>query len=335
MIIITFTNCKKQEEIIPEDNPRNLYKGVLVSNEGNFNWGNASLSVIEPEKKKIYNYVYKQKNNKMLGDILQSIYVFDEDAFLVVNNSAKIVRISLKDFKEKNVYSTFTSPRYMYIYNRIAFVSDLYSNRIYVFDIESKPIDWQNIAVNGWTEEMDAIENKLYIAGVTANKLYVVDMENKILIDSITTSNAPFSVKADKYGYIWVYCGDYQSENYVLEKIDPNTKEIVTRITLSANENTFATKMAINKEKTDIWFIHNGIKHVSVTDTTYDVFATSDKFQTPYGIGIDNEGRIYVADAKNFTSEGDIIIFNPDGSVYSELKAGIIPGYFAFYNLYE
>ncbi len=333
-LLLLLWGCKKEKEII-EDKPENTLSGVLVGNEGNFNWGNASLSYIDPVHKKIYNSVYKQNNGKLLGDVLQSIYIYGEDAFLVVNNSGKIIRIFLSNFKEKAVYSSFTSPRYMYIYKGKAFVSDLYAGRIFVFGVDGKPVENGTIKVNGWTEEMDADDNLLYVAGVNANRLYVIDMENEILVDSIVTDDAPSSVKIDKDGYVWVYCGDYQSENYVLEKINPGTKEVVTRLCMPANAGTYATKMAMNKDKDGIWFIYNGIKHLSVYDSTYDSFASAAYFETPYGIGVDFTGNVYVADAKNYTSEGEIFVFDKNRVLITTYKAGIIPGNFAFYDLYE
>jgi len=56
-----FTSCKKEKTIII-DEPENTISGVLVGNEGNFNWGNASLDYIDPKRKTIYHSVYKAKN---------------------------------------------------------------------------------------------------------------------------------------------------------------------------------------------------------------------------------------------------------------------------------
>ncbi len=333
-VAFLFSGCQKEKEII-EERPENTSRGVLVANEGNFNWGNASLSFIDPDHKEIYNSVYKQKNGKLLGDVLQSVYVYGEDAFLVVNNSGKIVRISLKDFKEKTVYGSFTSPRYMYVYKGKAFVSDLYAGCIRVFGVDGKPIAHGTIKVSGWTEEMDANKNRLYVAGVNANKLYVVDMDNEMLVDSMITDDAPASVKIDKDGFVWVYCGDYQSNNYVLEKINPETKQVITKIILPSGAGTYATKMAMNKEKDGIWFIYNGIKYLSVYDSTYNSFANAAYFETPYGIGVAPDGNVYVADAGNYTSEGKILVFDPNRMLVTTYRAGIIPGNFAFFNLYE
>jgi len=333
LVLFVFSSCQK-EKIVEPVLPQGEKIGVLVSNEGNFNWGNASLSLIEPQEKKIYNNVFYNANNTPLGDVLQSIYVQNNFAYLVVNNSQKIVKISLKDFKELAEYSGLTSPRYMVIHNNKAFVSDLYANAVSVVNLnnpgENSVI--KQINVNGWTEEMDTNFNYLYVAGVSTNQVYVINMTNNLLVDSIPTSNAPMSVKFDKEGYLWVYCGDFESETYTLQRIDIATKEPVLKIELPANNTQYATKMTINADKNKIYLIYNGIKCMGINDTTLSNFISNSSIQTPYGIGIDKDGNIYIADAKDFVSEGNIYVYNKMGQFLSKYQAGIIPGSFAFYD---
>jgi YVTN family beta-propeller protein len=331
-IIILFS-CKKENEIKPAELPESHTEGVLIGNEGNFNWSNASLSFYDKSQNKVYNGVFKDANNKPLGDVLQSIYVDSNKAYLVINNSGKIVEVNLNNFKEIKEYIGFTSPRYLVKSGNYAFVSDLYANAVYVVDLTQSGNNAiiKTIRVNGWTEQMVIYHNNLYVAGVNSNNVYVINIATKTLIDSIPTADAPMSLTFDKDNYLWAYCGDYQSENYVLEKIDIYTKEPIAYLSLPANNGQYATKMAINYSRDKIWLLYNGVKTISVEDSTLQDFIAQSNFQTPYGIGVDKDDNVYIADAKDYVSKGTVYVFDKTGSQKNSFQVGIIPGSFAFY----
>ena len=64
-------------------------KGVYIVNEGNFMYGNSSLSFYDPEAKRVYNDVFQARNSAPLGDVAQSVTIWNHMAFVVVNNSGK------------------------------------------------------------------------------------------------------------------------------------------------------------------------------------------------------------------------------------------------------
>ena len=63
---------------------------VLVCNEGNFRWGNASAGILNLSNQKWVEDGFKQVNGRSLGDVLQSATYWNENWWLVVNNSSKI-----------------------------------------------------------------------------------------------------------------------------------------------------------------------------------------------------------------------------------------------------
>lgn len=73
--------------------------GLFIMNEGNFQYGNATLSYYDPETKKVENEIFYRANAMKLGDVAQSMIVRDTIGWVVVNNSHVIFAISINTFK--------------------------------------------------------------------------------------------------------------------------------------------------------------------------------------------------------------------------------------------
>ena len=90
LITIIIASCTK-------DNPRPLIPvsekyddGIFVTCEGNFNSANGSLSFISDDGV-VENNIFNNVNGFPLGDVVQSITIIDTTAYIVVNNSGKVV----------------------------------------------------------------------------------------------------------------------------------------------------------------------------------------------------------------------------------------------------
>ena len=67
--------------------------GLFITNEGNFQYGNATLSFYDTQTRKIDNEVFFRANDQKLGDVAQSMTMYGGLGWIVVNNSHVIFAI--------------------------------------------------------------------------------------------------------------------------------------------------------------------------------------------------------------------------------------------------
>ena len=109
--------------------------GLFITNEGNFQYGNATLSYYDPETQQVQNEVFFRANGMKLGDVAQSMCIHDNKGWVVVNNSHVIFAIDLNTFKEVGRITNLTSPRYIhFLSDEKAYVTQLWDNRIFIIN---------------------------------------------------------------------------------------------------------------------------------------------------------------------------------------------------------
>jgi len=324
-------------------------RGVYIVNEGNFMYGNSSLSFYDPEAKRVYNDVFQARNSAPLGDVAQSIAIWNQMAFVVVNNSGKIYVVDSRTAEFKGSISGLSSPRYVHVVDpKKAYVTDLYSRKITIFNPQTFQITGK-IAVNNSKSEFSqhSTEQMLQYKNLTFvncwsydNKLLVINSTTDQLVDSIEVFKQPNSMVIDKYNKIWVLTdGGFEGSPYGYEqpgllKIDAETQEIERSFRFALGEHPL--KLCINSTNDTIFYLNKHVWRMPVTDKRIpdQPFITSE-YTSLYGgfysLGIDPmNSEIYVGDAIDHRQNGIIHRYSPSGKLIDEFKVGITPGNFGF-----
>ena len=124
LLALTAVSCNRDEAdaIIPAEKHEN---GILVANEGKFGTPNAELSYISRGFSSIKNDIYKTTNGENLGDVLQHVNFHNGEAYLVVNNSNKIIVTDRYTFKKKaEITQDVKNPRYITFVGNQAYVTN-------------------------------------------------------------------------------------------------------------------------------------------------------------------------------------------------------------------
>ena len=333
IIILIFISCKKDQPQIQTGNVNiNSRENVIITNEGNFQFGNASISLYDKNTDSIFNNVYSSINSESLGDVCQSMHIDAQNIYIVINNSQKINIIDRETYVKTGEIIGFNSPRYILpVSQSKAYVSDLYSNTLNVVNLIDLSIE-NEIDLNGWTEQLHLIYGKVYATNKESQYLYIIDTSTDEVSDSILIGYGSNSIKEDVNGKLWVLCNGDQLNNYAsLYRINPINNTIEQSfIFKEISDNPL--KLKINGWLDTLYFINRHIYKASINISSIPdqefITATDEIF---YGIGIDpDNGDIYISDAIDYVQKGLIYRYQSNGKLIAEDYAGVIPGDFYF-----
>lgn len=323
---------KPDDPIKPSVSFSNGHK-TYVTAEGKFGFNTASISLYDLGNGQITDDIYGiQNNNAALGDVCQSMIKVNNNFYLVVNNSGKIVVVNSDDFKLKGNITGLTSPRYILpITFQKAYVSDLYSNSVSIVDLNTNT-KTGTIPCSGWTEQMVLIYNKAFITNQRRNYTYVVNTINDQISDSVNVGIYAGSIVIDKNSKIWVLSsGD--KPNSVLAKLSRiNPVNLQTEATFTFSTNDVPSNLCINASKDTLYFLNSHVYRMEISSSTLPTSAfISSAGNIFYGLGVnDKDYTIYVSDAIDYAQKSSIMVYKPNGQLKTTFKAGINASNFYF-----
>lgn len=331
IVVVSFfsTACIDDEFLDIQDfNFQN--EGVWVVNEGNFLYGNASLTYIDLVTEDVFQAVFLRANGTPLGDVAQSIAFWNEKVFVVVNNSQKIYAIHAKTAKFLGKITGLVSPRYMHIFSdEKAYVTDLYAKNIAIVNPTTYQVkSW--IDVGHTTESMQSWGDSLFvISWVNSQTVLVIDTNIDKVIDSIKVGFQPQSLALDKNQKIWVLCqGGNQNGRYknpTLHCIDAQTVSV--EITFTFASSSSPSNLIINSTKDTLFFINKHIFKMPITERKLPEkpFIDGEKHLF-YGINVHpSRKEIFVCDAVDYLQSGYVYRYSLEGKLINVYEAGVIP----------
>ncbi|RDC64969.1 YncE family protein [Adhaeribacter pallidiroseus] len=318
--------------------------GVLVVNEGNFQKGNGEISFINKQSKTVVDDVFLTENNRPLGDVVQSITVNNDKAYVVVNNSNKIEIADANTFKSLGVINNLQLPRYMVVANNKGYVTEWVSfsgnGRVAVIDLATNAVT-KTIAVGVLPEKLLALNNKVYVVNSGENTVSVINPTSDAVETTITVDGSPNSLVADANKKLWVLCGGEKNYNSDYT-IDENTSTPGSFVRLNPATNTkeatltFTSKtlspgdLVANGAGNKLYYQYGG--KVYQQDITATALLTTPFINRNfYGIGVDpTDNLIYGGDAGGFAAAGKVVRFNPTGAAVDSFTVSIGPSEFLF-----
>ena len=318
-------------------------KGLYITNEGNFQYGNASLSYYDPEKRAVENEVFYRANAMKLGDVAQSITVRNGIGWVVVNNSHVVFAIDLATAKEVGRITNLTSPRYIhFLSDEKAYVTQLWDNRIFIVNPKTYKItgyiDCPNMSMeNGSTEQMAQKGKYVYVnCWSYNNRILKIDTETDEIVAELEVGIQPNSLVMDCNNKLWTltdggYKGSmYGEESPAIYRIDPETMTIEHKFEFPYGSD--ASEIILNGAKDRLYWINDDIWAMDVLDEELPTHPFIDSQGTIYyGLTIcPRTGDVYIADAIDYVQQGMVYRYSSKGELIDEFYVGIIPGAFCW-----
>lgn len=333
LLVLLLSSCRKDKP--PKETEQSIQiiqnGGVYITNEGNFQYGNATVSYYDIASETAIEDLFQPANHTALGDVCQSMYLFNNKAYIVLNNSEKIEVVNPTTFISIGTISGFTSPRYFLpVSNDKAYVTDIYSGKISIVNLNSQSISGA-IPCQGATEELVLAYGKAFVTNTKRNYVYVIDTDGDIMTDSVLVSYGSNSIVEDKNGKLWVLCEGKSGIPAGLHRFNPINGEVEQSFQFS-NPSDRPWRLQINGSNDTLYFLNKGVFQMAITADNLPespLIATDGRML--YALGVDPQsGTIYLSDAIDYVQRGRIYRYLPNGSLIGSFLAGTIPNGFYF-----
>ncbi len=339
---IALAGCEKPKPPKPDpvDPTETAASGVYVLCEGLMDMNNTTLTFYNFLTNDIDNNFFLTQNGRGLGDTGNDLKAYGSKMYCVVNVSETVEIMELKSAKSlKQISLPGKQPR------RIAF-ADGYAY-VCCFNGDVVKIDTATMEVTATAQAgsnpdgICAANGKLYVANSGGlnypnygNTVSVFDLATFTHLKDITVVINPTRMAADSQGDVYLVSnGNYTSVPMTFQRIDSQTDEVVQTFDFAV------TNFAICDNLCYFYHYDYGTEQCSVkvmdvmTEQIINEHFIADgtNLRTPYGIAVNPEnGDVYLTDAYQYTTNGDVYCFGSNGQKKFQFEAGLNPNNIIF-----
>lgn len=337
LVLLLFLHLSCSDDKLPEQPEGDFARGYFITNEGPFQNGTGTITHVA-EDGSASQEVYRRVNGEDLGNIVNSMFVHEDKAYIVVNNSSRIVVVDKDSMEKTGVIegSDIDNPRHFIVSRGMGYVSnwgdpfDPNDDFIAVVDLENNTV-LQKIGVGEGPERMVSTSRGLFVVlqggfGFN-NEVVLINTEVNEVESTILVGDVPNSLVADASGDIWVLCGGVPAWT------GSETPGSLHRIDADDLDTSFLEfgpaehPGLMNFDQGQLYYNLDG-KVYRMTPGSMELpeqaIAGLDGFY--YGMTVRN-GELYGTDPGDFASEGSVKIYSVgSGTLISTVEAGIVPG---------
>lgn len=337
--VTLFISCSGDDDNQPVYVPAEFENGILITNEGPFNNGSGTVTFISDDYTTVVQNIYRAVNGSNLGNLVQSMGFDNNNAYIVVSNSHKIVVANRYTFEGLDSIQTgLENPRYFAEMNGKGYVSnwgdptDNTDDYVALIDLQTNEVS-ATIPVSFGPEKLIEHNGKIYVAhagGYGQNNLLSVISGNSVE-QTITVGDVPNSMVVDGNSlYVLcsgnpIYAGTETAGSLV--KIDLSTGQVSQTYTFETTEHPSSLTMDGGK----LYYALDG--NVYTTDSAAISLPGTPIIDGSFYALQAKDGKLYATDARDYASRGYLLIY--DLATYQQLQdfqTGIIPGGIYFNN---
>lgn len=339
--------CNSPEDALPQSDvaiaPGSYPRGVLLLNEGNFDWGKATLTHFDPETGAVSQDIFRQQNGFELGNVGHHLCLHEGLGYICLNNSQRIEVVEPHSMRWKGrIELPRSSPRQLQpLPGGKAYVTDLYGDCFHVVDLQTRQVR-KKIPASGWTEDMALLDGYVYMTQTRTSfdnrkeggqLLLKIEVATDAVVDSLALPAGPIGVQADAQGKLWVLCqGSLSGAKPALVRIDPKGWRVEQTLPMDNQADTSPGRLCISADGRTLYYLNGGVYAMPSTATALPAKPLiPSEGRLFYGLDVDpKRGDLYVTDAVDYVQQGWAFRFRADGTPLGRFKAGVIPKAFAF-----
>ena len=337
--------------------------GMYLLNEGNMGSNKASIDYVDFCNGYYIRNIYGERNPhiiKELGDVGNDIQVYGNRLYAVINCSHKVEVMDLRTCRRIGQVD-IPNCRYIRFKGDKAYVSsyvgpvsiDPNAQLGAIFELDTATLKvTRKVTVGYQPDELEILGEYIFTAnsgGYRApnydSTVSVVEILGFKQIQKIPVCVNPHRVRKDSYNQLWVTSrGDYEdvgaglvcmakknqftNDMQVTDILDIPVSEMVvvgdSMYFYGVNWNSQSEENNINYGILNVR-THELITNHFITD------GTERNIKIPYGIQVNPyNGDIYVTDAKNYVSSGQLHCYSRDGKRKWSVRTGDIPAHMCF-----
>lgn len=316
---------------------------VYILNEGVWGGNDAELSRYSATDNTIANDYFSSKNGRGLGDVANDIEIYGSKMYVVVNCSNTVEVIDPKTGNSiQQIPLSGKQPREVAFYEGYAYVS-CYDKTIVKIDTATLSIVAQCQTEGGKCEDLYAHNSYLYVihawdqdaSGATLydSTLSVINLNTFTVEEKITIGINGKTIEYIGNDRIMVSCmGNYNDIPSSLSIVNLSSRQ-VEKVALEVSN------FAIHNDEYAITYSYNWgtgqqvftkLDLATLSQTVWN-YTGSQTLVSPYGISIDPATEdVYVTDAQNYQSNGDIYRFDKNGNYIASQECGVGPSKIVF-----
>ena len=368
-MLATMTSCREDDVIVlteyeslPMLDRESPFAGLYLLNEGNMGSNKCTLDFVDFEQGQYARNLYAERNPnvvKELGDVGNDIQIYGSKLYAVINCSHKVEVLDARTCQRigqvdiPNGRNVAFDGGYAYVSSYVGPVGiDPNAQLGAVFQVDTATLEiTAEVTVGYQPDELVVQDGLIYVANSGGYRkpnydytVSVVDIATMTQIRKISVGINLHRIRADRYGKLWVSSrGDYKSvpsRLFVLEK-DQRTGRMEVSDTLDipcsemeiCGDSLYLYSVAWSDASQENSVTY-GIVDVRTGEVVSDSFikdGTEADIEIPYGLKVNPEnGDIYVTDAKNYVSSGNLLCYGRDGKLKWKVRTGDIPAHMAF-----
>ena len=338
--------------------------GMYLLNEGNMGSNKATIDYLNFSKGIYIRNIYGERNPnviKELGDVGNDIQVYGNRLYAVINCSHKVEVMDLHTCRRIGQID-IPNCRYIRFHGDKAYISsyvgpvsiDPNAQLGAIFEVDTATLRiTRQVTVGYQPEEFEIIDNYIYVAnsgGYRApdydSTLSVVDLTDFRQIKKIPVCVNPHRVRKDQYNRLWITSrGDHKDVQPQLVCLQPLHPTSYTLHHISPSEMVIIgdsmyyygahwSDEAMSKQITyGVFNIQNSLpfRERAGVGSSFITDGTEQNIKIPYGIQVNPyNGDIYITDAKNYVSSGQLHCYSHEGKRKWSVRTGDIPAHMCF-----